>query len=87
VPIHAAAPMSRMTAVALAHRQRERHLGGDLVNAHVGVADLASFAKATPTPTPLSQGDALAVVDYQRSVAASAARQAALAPSCRARSL
>jgi hypothetical protein len=56
--------MSRMTAVALAHRQRERHLGGDLVNAHVGVADLASFAKATPTPTPLSQGDALAVVDY-----------------------
>jgi hypothetical protein len=49
------------------------------VNAHLGVADLASFAKVMRAPTPLSQADALVGGDYVYLVAASAARQAALA--------
>jgi mono/diheme cytochrome c family protein len=50
-------------------------VGGDLVNAHLSVADLASFAKVMPTAARLSSADVLAVAEYVHSVAASAGRQ------------
>lgn len=47
--------------------------GGNLLNAHLSIADLASFAKEMPTPRPLSRAEILAVAEYVHSVAASAA--------------
>lgn len=46
-------------------------VGGDLVNAHLSVADLASFAVVMPTPSRLSPSDAAAVASYIDSVASS----------------
>ncbi|HEY5295233.1 MAG TPA: cytochrome c [Gaiellaceae bacterium] len=43
-------------------------VGGDLVNVHLGVADLASFAKVMPVRPALSEPDALAVAKYIASV-------------------
>jgi len=45
--------------------------GGDLALAHLSVADLASFARIMPTPSRLSQAEALAVAEYVRAVAGS----------------
>jgi mono/diheme cytochrome c family protein len=50
-------------------------VGGDLVNAHLSVADLASFAKVMPAPKRLSSADLLAVAEYVHSVTASARGQ------------
>jgi mono/diheme cytochrome c family protein len=47
--------------------------GGNLLNAHLSVADLASFAGEMPTPQPLSRAEILAVAEYVHSVATSAA--------------
>jgi len=44
---------------------RERGaVGGDLVNAHLGVRDIASFARVMPTPHRLSPAAAAAVAVY-----------------------
>lgn len=45
--------------------------GGDLALAHLSVADLASFARIMPTPSRLSQAEALAVAEYVHAVAGS----------------
>ena len=46
-------------------------VAGDLVKAHLSVADLASFAKIMPTRPRLSQAEAVAVAEYIHSVASS----------------
>lgn len=44
-------------------------VGGDLALVHLGVGDLASFARAMPARRPLSPGAADAVASYIDSVA------------------
>lgn len=46
-------------------------VGGDLVNAHLSIADLASFAEVMPARSRLSPTDAAAVAKYIDSVASS----------------
>ena len=49
---------------------RERgSIGGDLVNANLGVADVASFALEMPTPRRLTKAQADAVARYVDAVA------------------
>ncbi|HEX7084696.1 MAG TPA: cytochrome c [Gaiellaceae bacterium] len=57
---------------------RERGaVGGDLVLAHLDVADLASFARVMPASKPLSRADALAVADFVHGRAVSLATRGA----------
>jgi hypothetical protein len=44
-------------------------VGGDLVQAHLSAAAIASFALIMPVRRPLSHADALAVARYIRAVA------------------
>jgi mono/diheme cytochrome c family protein len=46
-----------------------RAVGGDLVQAHLSAAAIASFALIMPVRRPLSHADALAVARYIRAVA------------------
>jgi len=46
-------------------------IGGDLVNAHLSVADLASFAAVMPVRRRLSPTEAAAVARYIDSIASS----------------
>ena len=46
-----------------------RAVGGDLVQAHLSAAAIASFALIMPVRRPLSHADALAVARYLRAVA------------------
>ena len=56
---------------------RERgSIGGDLVNANLGVADTASFALEMPTPRRLTKTQADAVAQYVDAVAALRRRRA-----------
>ena len=43
--------------------------GGDLLEADLGVADLASFARTMPVRPPLTVADAVAVAQYIRAAA------------------
>ena len=43
--------------------------GGDLVNAHLTIADLASFARTMPVKPPLTTADADAVARYIYAIA------------------
>ena len=57
---------------------RERgSIGGDLVNANLGVADVASFAMEMPTPRRLTKTQADAVARYVDAVAATLRRRGA----------
>jgi mono/diheme cytochrome c family protein len=51
-------------------------VGGDLVNAHLGVSDIASFARVMPTPAPRTQADANAVAAYIDSAASTRHKRA-----------
>jgi len=54
---------------------RERgSIGGDLVNANLGVADIASFAVEMPTPRRLTKTQGDAVARYVDAVAAALRR-------------
>ena len=46
-----------------------RAVGGDLVRAHLSVADLVSFALVMPARRPLSHADAVAVAQFVHAVA------------------
>ena len=52
-------------------------IGGDLVNANLGVADVASFAVEMPTPRRLTRTQANAVARYVDAVAATLRRRRA----------
>jgi mono/diheme cytochrome c family protein len=57
---------------------RERgSIGGDLVNANLGVVDIASFALEMPTPRRLTKTQADAVARYVDAVAATLRRRRA----------
>jgi len=57
---------------------RERgSVGGDLVNANLGVADIASFALEMPTPRRLTKTQANTVARYVDAVAATLRRRRA----------
>ena len=51
-------------------------VGGDLVLAHLGEKDLASFARVMPTKRPLTPAETRAVAAYINSVRPRAGRRA-----------